>query len=216
VSTRSLEHDVLLPAKPVAGAPVFVLLHGRGADRTDLAGLRSNLPAEAMLVLPEGPFQGAQWGYGGGWAWYQFMGRNRPEPNSFEESLDALDALLGALPGLLPVRPGPIVLGGFSQGGTVSLAYALAHPGKAPLVLNFSGFLADHSSVRVAPETVAFAQIFWGHGKEDPNIPFALAVEGRAMLDAAGARLTARDYTIGHWIDPVELTDAMDWVRERI
>src|SRR5688500_1313885 len=103
MSARTLEHDVLLPANPVAGAPVFVLMHGRGADRTDLAGLRSHLPSGAIMVLPQGPFPGAEWGYGGGWAWYQFMGGNRPEPNSFAQSLNALDEFLRALPELLPV-----------------------------------------------------------------------------------------------------------------
>jgi predicted esterase len=46
----------------------------------------------------------------------------------------------------------------------------------------------------------------------DGNIPFDLAIEGRAALRQAGADLTERDYAIGHWIDPVELQDAINWV----
>lgn len=207
-----LHFEQYIPPEARDGAPVIVLLHGRGSDETDLLGLQRGLPPEAMVVTPRAPFPGAPWGYGPGWAWYRFLGRNRPEAESFERSQQELDAFLDALPGLLPVTPGRVVLGGFSQGGTMSVAHALRNPGKAPLVMNFSGFLADHPSLRVAPETVEGTSFFWGHGTQDPSISFALAVEGRAALRDAGAELEARDYGIGHWIDPQELQDAVDWM----
>jgi phospholipase/carboxylesterase len=96
----------------------------------------------------------------------------------------------------------------------MSLAYALRHPGAVPFVVNFSGFLADHPSVQVAPERVKGTRIFWGHGTEDPAIPFALAQEGRELLRQAGADLTARDYPMGHWIDGNELHDVVTWLRQ--
>ena len=92
------------------------------------------------------------------------------------------------------------------------MAYALTHPGRVAAVLNFSGFLASHPRVRLAPDAAAGTRFFWGHGTRDPNIPFALAERGRALLLGAGAVLEARDYPIGHWIDPMELQDAMRWL----
>ena len=56
--------------------------------------------------------------------------------------------------------------------------------------------------------------VFWGHGRKDPNIPHALALRGRKRLREAGTQLEARDYAIGHWIDPEELADAVRWMRE--
>ncbi len=191
------------------GAPLFVLLHGRGSDETDLLTLRPHLPRDALLVTPRGPFAGAPWGYGPGWAWYRFMGRDRPEPDSFEQAQQALAEFLRELPDQLPVRPGPLVLGGFSQGATMSLAYALRAPDTVQTVLSFSGFLADHPSVAATPGTVRGTRFFWGHGTQDPNISFARATEGRAVLRAAGAELDARDYPIGHSIAPDELRDAI-------
>lgn len=208
-----LEHDILLPDDPRDGAPLLVLMHGRGADKGDLAGLRPHLPAGAILVLPQAPFPGAPWGYGPGWAWYRFLGRDRPEPESFQTSQRALAELLTVLPGLLPVRPGELVLGGFSQGGTMALGHALSRPGAVPRVVNLSGFLADHPSVRATPQTVRGTRIFWGHGVHDPAIPFELAEEGRAALRAAGAELEARDYPIGHWISPEELDALVEWLQ---
>lgn len=195
------------------GAPLFVLLHGRGSDKGDLMGLQPYLLPDAIVITPQAPFPAATWGYGPGWAWYRFIGRNRPEPDSFEESQQQLHTFLTELPTQLPVKPGPLILGGFSQGGTMSLAYALRHPGDAAFVVNFSGFLPDHPSVQATPATLKGTRIFWGHGTEDPNIPFALAMEGRSLLERAGADLTARDYPIGHWIDRTELQDVVSWLQ---
>lgn len=203
-------HDI--PASAADGALTIVLLHGRGSNEADLMGLRDGLPSGAVLVAPRAPFEGRPWGYGPGWAWYRFLGGATPEPESFEESQRRLRELLQSLPSLLPLEPGPIVLGGFSQGGTMSLAYALRHPGEVPMVMNFSGFLADHPSVAATPGTVAGTRFFWGHGRNDPAIPFDRAAIGRAALAAARAELEARDYDIGHWISPLELADAAGWI----
>src|ERR1700741_1594118 len=193
-----LKYETVVPAGAVDGAPLGVLMHGRGSDRFDLLGLAPQIAPGAVVVTPEAPWPGAPWGYGPGWAWYRFLGRTLPEPESFAGAQAELDAFRAALPGELPLRTGPLALGGFSQGGVMAMAYALAHPGRVPRVLNFSGFLADHPSVRPSLQAVAGTRFFWGHGLADPAIPFDLAVEGRQRLRDAGADLTARDYPIGH------------------
>ncbi|HEX8245373.1 MAG TPA: dienelactone hydrolase family protein [Longimicrobium sp.] len=203
-----LTYESVIPPHVSDGAPLVVLMHGRGSDRFDLLGLAPALAPDAVVVCPEAPHPGTPWGYGPGWAWYRFLGHNVPEPESFERSQAELAAFLAELPGRLPVRTGSLVLGGFSQGGVMGMAYALRNPGTVPLVVNFSGFLADHPSVRATPRTVAGTRFFWAHGTMDPQIPFELASEGRALLREAGADLTVRDYPIGHGISPDEARDA--------
>ncbi|HET7229384.1 MAG TPA: alpha/beta fold hydrolase [Longimicrobium sp.] len=207
-----LKFEQHVPGGAADGAPLVVLLHGRGSDRFDLLGLADALAPGAVVVTPEAPHPGMPWGYGPGWAWYRFLGRNIPEPESFEASQQALAAFLGEVRERLPVRTGPLVLGGFSQGGVMSMAYALRNPGAAPVVVNFSGFLAQHPSVNPTPDSVAGTRFFWGHGTMDPQIPFDLAIEGRERLARAGADLTARDYRIGHGISPDEAEDAREWI----
>lgn len=207
-----LTYEARIPDHPRTDAPLIVLLHGRGSNRHDLFSLASHMPADAIVVSPEAPFAAAPWGYGPGSAWYQFLGGNRPEPNSFSSSLQELATFLHELATKLTF--GKVIMGGFSQGGTVSLAYGLAHPEQVAGVLNFSGFLADHPVVTSALTVAAprSLSIFWGHGVHDPAIPFALAVDGRARLQAAGYTLETHDYDIGHWIDGAELRDALDWL----
>ncbi len=207
-----LKYEQHIPDDAPDGAPLVVLLHGRGSDRFDLIGLADALAPGAVVVTPEAPHSGVAWGYGPGWAWYRFLGRNVPEPESFERSQAELGAFLGQIRGELPIRTGALVLGGFSQGGVMSMAYALRNPGAAPIVVNFSGFLADHPTVHPTPKSVAGTRFFWAHGTQDPQIPFSLAVEGRRLLDRAGADLTARVYPIGHGIAPDEADDAREWI----
>ena len=207
-----MHFERVVPDEVEDGAPVLVLLHGRGSDERDLMELGSMLAPNAIVVTPRAPFPGAPWGYGPGWAWYRFLGGNRPEPESFGASLAALDELIDALPAELPVRPGSILVGGFSQGGTLGMAYLLTHPGRVAGALNFSGFLADHPMVEESLGADPSGRIFWAHGTGDPNIPFSLAISGRSRLAEAGIAVEARDYEIGHWIAPDEVRNAAEWV----
>lgn len=208
-----LPYDLQLPEHPEEGAALVVLLHGRGSDRHDLAGFHSYLPGGTMLATPEAPFPAAPWGYGPGSAWYRLESEGVPDEGTFDESLVALEEFLVELPGVLPVTPGPTVIGGFSQGGTTSIAYALVQPGRVAGVINLSGFVPRHPRVRVTPATVGGTRFFWGHGTVDAAVPYALAVEGRRALAAADADLTAHDYPMGHGVTESELGDVAEWLR---
>lgn len=209
-----LRYDHYIPDNVRDGVPLIVLLHGRGSHKGDLIGLQPHLLPDAIVVAPEAPFPAAAWGYGPGWAWYRLAAPQRPDSETFEASRQQLHEFLTDLPGKLPVKPGPLILGGFSQGGTMSLAYALTHPGTVPFVLNFSGFVANNPGVQVTPDRVKGTRIFWGHGTQDPMIPFSVATDGWGLLRQAGANLTAHEYPIGHWIDGSELQDVVKWLRQ--
>lgn len=207
-----LELEIMEAAEPAAGRPVVVLMHGRGADPSDLVGLRSWFPGNVGLVLPRAPHPGATWGYGPGWAWYRYEGGDRPEPESYRSAQAELESLIEELPERLGREVGPVVVGGFSQGGTMGLGYALRRPGSVAGVLNLSGFLPDHPEVRATPETAGDLPVFWGHGTADPAVPFSLARRGRSKLRKAGAALESRDYAMGHGILPREVEDAVAWL----
>lgn len=211
-----LKTQVVQPDGAGAGTSALVLLHGRGANESDLAPLGRELAEGSALVLPRAPHPGAPWGYGPGWAWYRYEGEDRPEVESFRTSQEALSELLTGLPDVLGYTPGRVVLGGFSQGGTMSLGFALQNPGVIRHVMVFSGFLPDHPDITTTPETVAGSDFWWGHGTQDPAVYHQLAVRGRSALRGAGADLEARDYPMGHGISPQELEDASEWLRARL
>ena len=193
--------------------PILVLLHGRGSDERDLLPLGRVLSATATVVAPRAPFPAAPWGYGPGWAWYRFIAGTTPEPTSFEAGQEKLAEFLRDLPASLGRAGAPLIVGGFSQGGTSSLAWALRHPGTAAGVVVFSGFVADHPSVQVSPESVKDQAIWWGHGTADAAIPFAHAEAGWAALAGAGADLEAHRFEgMGHTISRESADRAAEFV----
>lgn len=126
--------------------------------------------------------------------------------------MDALDAFVDSLPEMLGREVGPLVLGGFSQGGTISLAWSLTRSGRAAGAANLSGFLADVEPVQDALATAADLPVFWGHGRLDPAIPHALAEKGRKSLWQAGVGLEVHDHDGGHTITPLEVDSLSDWL----
>jgi phospholipase/carboxylesterase len=214
-SAEPLSFRTHLPEGAREGSPLLILLHGRGADETDLLGLASLLPDDVVLITPRGTFPGLPWGYGPGRAWYRYLAEDRVESETLESSLDRLDDLMGRVEMNLPFPTGPRILGGFSQGGTTSLAWALTRPGGVAGVLNLSGFLVDSPLVpleHVDPGTIP--PVFWGHGVQDGSIPFSLAERGRAKLRAVGARLETFDHPAGHTITAEEMHSLRRWIRE--
>jgi len=210
----SLPLEYLMDSGSTTG-PTLVLLHGRGSDERDLLPLGRMLSPDATVVAPRGPFPAAPWGYGPGWAWYRFIAGTTPEPASFEAGQERLAEFLRDLPTAIDRPDAPLVVGGFSQGGTSALAWALRHPAKDSGVVVFSGFVADHPSVRVVPETVAGRAIWWGHGTADPAIPFANAEAGWSALGAAGAALETHAYQgMGHTISREAAESAAEFIRK--
>jgi phospholipase/carboxylesterase len=201
-----LHYQVHRPYDLKDDAPWLILLHGRGADEEDLLVLGDYFPHH-LVVAPRAPFAAAQWNYGPGYAWYRYLGGTTPDPEHFEHSQNELHALIEALPVLLDFKPGPLFLGGFSQGGTMSLGYTLRNPGAVSTVLNLSGFLPKHPSIIVTPKTVADTYFYWAHGLYDRAIPYPLAEAGRRQLQTANACLAAVDLPIGHTISQDSMID---------
>jgi phospholipase/carboxylesterase len=211
-----LEFLAQIAPKARDGAPVLVLLHGRGTDMRDLQGLARVAGPNGTVVTPQAPHPGGPWGYGPGWAWYRYLGEGRAHRDSLASSLEALETFMEAFPTHLGFRPGPLVLGGFSQGGTISMAYALTHPGALDGVVNLSGFLVDRETLDVGVEALGDTPLFWAHGTEDPAVPFFLAVEGRRRIREAGGDLEARDYRMGHHVSLEEMDHLEAWLGNRV
>lgn len=178
----------------------------------DLQGLKSHLPSHLVLVTPRAPFPAAPWGYGPGWAWYQYAGEDGVVRETLEESQACLHDFLKGLPERLPHAPGPLVMGGFSQGGTMALRWALEHPGSAAGVVMLSGFVVAEPPLSGSLEASRELPILWSHGMRDPAIPFGLGERGRRALKEAGLVVTEVDHPGGHWIPPEALELLPDWL----
>ncbi|KAJ7098705.1 Phospholipase/Carboxylesterase-domain-containing protein [Mycena belliarum] len=122
-----------------------------------------------------------------------------------------------------------IVLGGFSQGGAMSLLTGLTAERKFAGLAILSGWLPLHKSFKsMASEHAASIPIFWGHGKADPLVKFALArmsvdhlkkdigiPEAPSTGELKGLSFNAYE-GVGHSTNQQEFDDLMVWLKKAL
>lgn len=193
-------------------APVLVLLHGLGADRQDMQAVGEALdPARYWhLLAPDAPVRRVALNGGQPMrAWFDIAGLDQDAPED-REGLSAMAEILGHKL-LGPLGHRPVVLGGFSQGGAMSL-YSALHAG-IPLagLLVLSGYLPQPGLLPSA--WPGAPRIFWGHGRKDGILPLSLARRGASLLGGRGYAVEWRDYPMEHAVSLEEIRDAALFLR---
>jgi phospholipase/carboxylesterase len=176
-----------------------VMLHGRGADATDMLGLAEILAhPELAYFAPEAA--------GRSWYPYSFLApiaRNEP---CLTSALEVVDGLLARLrtEGLPWER---VVLLGFSQGGCLALEYAARHARLYGAVIGLSaGLIGPEGTPRDYPGQLAGTPVFLGCSDADPHIPLERVHETNRVLAALGGAVTERIYPgSGHGINEDEI-----------
>ena len=164
----------------------LVLLHGfDGAPANLLAvadAVRHHLPSVAVRVLT-GPVRLRS----GRWAWWNEGDERYDTPMA---ALDWLTSRLG---------PRPVVVAGFSQGGSLALAAAFAQIPTVRGVGCVGGFLPDDTQVGATS-----AQLFVAHGEADDAVDIFRAESLARQVKRAGINHTLFMHDGGHvWTDEV-------------
>ncbi|MHA1559065.1 MAG: alpha/beta hydrolase [Alphaproteobacteria bacterium] len=192
--------------EPASGEPassLIVLLHGYGANASDLVPLaqawRSSLPQTAFVV-PDAPEPA-----GGNPFGRQWFPLSMGDPAKMREGVEKVEAELDLfLDQALEARGldnRNLALMGFSQGAMLALHIGLRRQGPIAAILAFSGVLAVPPPVRLA-----FPPVLLGHGAEDGLIPASAMQNATEGLTAAGVDVEAvLRPGLGHGIDEVEL-----------
>jgi phospholipase/carboxylesterase len=192
-------------------------LHGWGANYEDLLGLAEFMDlGEYQLVFPDAPFQHPYNPVGKMWydipQDYRFMGTaqfsDRPD---LTQSRQQLTDFLTGLTDQLQIPLSRTILGGFSQGGAMTLDVGLQLPLAGLMVL--SGYL--HSPPPLKLEQVP--PVLMVHGRQDPVVPILAAQRSRDSLQALGASVQYQEYPMmGHEIQPVVLQELQTFVKETL
>ena len=194
------------------GPPSLVLLHGYGSNAGDWLQFehKLQLPQNGRLVFPQGPLRGPNGARG--WWWLNIEGHVPPGeryPDFSTANPGGIKVASRLVRKLLTSVPGPIVLGGFSQGAMLSAEIAFqTDQDLAALVLiggttvNEAGWVERFPGRRAMP-------IFIAHGRHDPVLPFATMERFQSRIKAAGLDVTWFPYDGGHEI-PDEVIAAMN------
>jgi len=235
--SSSPSSSVRLPAIEVApssgsASATVIWLHGLGADGHDFEPIVPllDLP-HARFIFPHAPEIPVT--INNGWvmrAWYDIRSleqrSDREDPAQVLESAAKIAELIER-ERERGVDSSRIVLGGFSQGGAMTLYAGLRYPRALAGLISLSGYLlfperlgAELSSAnRRTPALIA-------HGTFDDVVPtFAgrAAVDQLALVDGEGEGVgeSARavewhEYPIGHEVSPAELARVGEWLRARL
>lgn len=198
-----------------AAAPdaAVIWLHGLGADGHDFEPVVPQLLPRRerawRFVFPHAPVRPVS--LNGGMpmrAWYDIkrLDRRTEEDLAGFRDTDAKVRELIAREEGRGIPASRIVLGGFSQGGAVSLYTGLRCPQRLAGIMALSCYLPLASSL--LPERAAVndsTPIFMAHGLEDTVLTVALARESRDHLRRLGYGVEWHEYPMAHTVCVEEL-----------
>ncbi|MGL5063319.1 MAG: alpha/beta hydrolase [Microcoleus sp.] len=202
----SLQSINILQSTDRTPAGLIVALHGWGANAQDLTPLAPafNLP-DYQFIFAEAPFPHPQ--LPGGKMWYDLQSN---DIQGLVKSRQLLEEFLLSLEGVTGIPLSRTILGGFSQGGAMTLDVGLNLPVAGLICL--SGYL--HSSSTVSQSVLP--PILMVHGRQDSVVPLSAAVRARDTLLAAGASVEYREFNMGHEIQPEVISLMRSFVVETV
>lgn len=190
---------------PVSGGParhLVVLLHGYGADGTDLIDLarfwQLNIP-DAAFIAPHAPEPLPFEGFGGR-QWFALSERSNEEYRIGAEAAQSrLDRFLDGELDRLSLDDRSLALVGFSQGAMMALQCGLRRPVPPAALIAYSGLLPGAGKLgSINLET----PVLIVHGAEDDVVPSYHVETARNALRAAGADCDYHEIAgLGHAID---------------
>jgi phospholipase/carboxylesterase len=214
VIESSLFHRILPPEQTTAKRhPTLIVLHGRGANEEDLLELASSLSKHLLILSVRAPYP---FPYSGGYTWYEVGEVGTPEPVTFRTSYEKLRKFVDDVLTQYPVDPHQIFLLGFSMGTVMGYALSLTQPHLVRGILANSGYIPEGTYLRFDWDTLSSSEFFVAHGIHDPIIPVQLGRRARDLLREAGARLSYKEYPMGHEISMESHADMSAWLHQRI
>lgn len=165
-----------------------------------------------QFMVPDAPFPHP---YGvGGKMWYNLsenltFGGDISTQSDLGISRTLLTDWLTSLEASTGVPLSRTILGGFSQGGAMTLDVGLRLPLAGLMVL--SGYL--HGAV---PQASVYPPILMVHGRQDAVVPLSAARNAYDRLSALNATISYSEFDMGHEISPLVLNEMQQFIQKTI
>ena len=180
-------------------SPTLMLLHGYGSNKADLFSLQPYFPGMNILC-----FQAPKTLDQGGFAWYDIDWTNGTkiiDPAAVKDISRSVMSDLDTWKNENHIT-GKTIVGGFSQGGILSMSiYSLNYEADAFVVM--SGYMlpewAEFNWLKDTP-------LLQTHGMADPVIPFEWAEAGALKL-GMNPNYSFNSYQMGHHLNAQCITD---------
>ena len=183
--------------RPDAGRLLF-LFHGYSAEQHHLACLRASRSTRASASAPSPPGPSTTCPKATAPAGGE-RGPDGPDPASFLAALDTVEGLIERETAAAGIPRERCVIGGFSQGGALSLALTTRQG--APRYAGLWAMccaLPDVPGLTLDPAPGAGTPALIQHGTADPIISVARATATATVLGDAGWTVRSVGYDMGH------------------
>ncbi|MEO7314811.1 MAG: dienelactone hydrolase family protein [Ginsengibacter sp.] len=181
---------------------VLIMIHGRGADASDILGLAEHLNvSQYALLAPQATNQ----------TWYPYSFMAKPEQNE-----PWLSSALGIMKEMVDqaiskgIKTENIYFMGFSQGACLTLEFVTRHAQKYGGVAAFTGgLIGDKINMENYSGDFKGTSIFIGTGNPDPHVPVNRVRESERILKEMNADVHVQIYDgRPHMITQEEIDEA--------
>jgi phospholipase/carboxylesterase len=201
---------IAIPAKSEPAKASIVILHGWGANAQDVAFLCSLLELpDVQFMVPNAPFQHP---YSlEGRMWYDLsdmsFSTDFSQRSDLLSSRQQLTDWLNSLEKSTGIPLSRTILGGFSQGGAMTLDVGLSLPLAGLMIL--SGY--QHAPLKAEAKVPPILMV---HGRQDQVVPIAAAHRAKANLEGLGLAIDYQEFDMGHEISPLVLNEVYEFVQK--
>lgn len=199
-----------------------IWLHGLGADGEDFVPIAEEikLPVSMRYIFPHAPKQPVT--INGGFvmrAWYDIAANDiaaQQDAAGIRASQAAIELLI-AQEVARGVPAENIFLAGFSQGGAIVLHTGLRHAARLGGIIALSTYLplADTLTQEISL-SAKNTPLFFGHGRSDPVVPYALGKQSADKLQQLGHQVDWHEYAMPHSVCMEEVADIQRWLALRV
>jgi phospholipase/carboxylesterase len=186
-------HSELVPASERSSKRLMIMLHGLGDSMEGYRWMSEALRLPWLNVL----LVNAPDKYYDGFSWFDYPDNMGPGiVRSRKLLFDLLDDLRGK-----GFPSGQITLGGFSQGGLMTVDVGLRYPHRLAGLVDISGWVHEIEKLLKELSPVAHEQrLLITHGPFDPVIPFEPVREQANTLRVAKLKVEWHQFPKGHTI----------------
>ncbi len=202
---------------PAKGSPALIMIHGFGANEGDIYELVSYVDKRLVVVAPRGPMKVDE-NPRGSWRWSVPQEDGSPDPVILADSTSKIATLIEQLTDLTGVRVDPtqVYLGGFSQGGLISMEMAATYPELLAGILPQSSFVSPGAEQKLRGGVFRGKPAFVAHGTRDQMLGIEKGRHLKEVLEAGGVDVTFKEYNFGHVTSPESRRDFANWLNPRL
>jgi len=203
----------------------IIFLHGLGDTGEGWSFELSRIkPSYAKLVCPTAPKNPVTINFGMKMpSWFDIRSLDKADNNEDIEGIkkaseDIVHLIQNEINGT-EEKPGVpadrIILGGFSQGGALSIYTGLTGPIALAGIVSLSGYLPASSTINWS--TIQKPPLFQCHGDSDPVVPYNFGVLTSKALESHLPHHKFKTYSgLGHSSSEEEMIDVKNFFAERI